>query len=279
VTTRDGITKTVNILFLKYKDGDDWTENYPLCSTDFGNQAPLILKTDEALKLSNEFYFFSKMNKNLEGSLDLEDFRNNLVLTFDERNPIGTIYYNLDKDDFDEYFYYFFNCTKLYFRIPGEHILDDIKYDMELQFNCSGKIPGDKSGNIKYVFVATPVKAVDDADNQSQFFNNFEVLLKDDVKTENLPYKISVESFDEILNPFNMFNKIFFYSGSVNYPECMINSNWIFIDNPVTIRKNLLQKFYSLLDKDQIDDGNNRKAVPKTQDYYILENSFNVMNK
>jgi hypothetical protein len=27
-------------------------------------------------------------------------------------------------------------CQKIYFRIPGEHIIDDMKYDMEIQIYC-----------------------------------------------------------------------------------------------------------------------------------------------
>jgi carbonic anhydrase len=215
------------------------------------------------------------MNKNVNGILNLEDQRNNLVLTSDEKNSFGTVFYNLDKDDSDKHLYYFFNCTKLYFRIPGEHIIDEKKFDMELQFNCTGEIPGDKSHNLKYVFVAIPVIAVEDTQEQSNFFKNFESL--QNVSTENLPYSLSIDSFDEVLNPFNMFNKIFFYSGSVNYPECMIGANWIVIENPILIRKSLSQAFLSLLDKEQIQDGNSRKAVPKSEDYFILENKFSVL--
>lgn len=218
---------------------------------------------------------------NVKGGLNLEDQRNNLVFTADDKNTLGTVYYNLYTDDFGDNYYYFFNCTKLYFRIPGEHIIDDKKYDMELQFNCTGEIPGDKSHNVKYVFVAVPVIAVEDTEQQSNFFNNFDVLLKQNVTMDNLPYSLAIDSFDEILNPFNMFNKIFFYVGSVNYPECMIDSNWIVVENPITIRKSLSQAFFSLLDKNQIVDGNNRKATPKAQDkeYFILENNFSVSTK
>jgi carbonic anhydrase len=213
--------------------------------------------------------------------MNLEDQRNNLVFTANLENPLGTVYYNLYTDDFGDNYYYFFNCTKLYFRIPGEHVIDENKYDMELQFNCTGEVPGDKSHNKKNVFVAIPVINVEDSEKQSNFFNNFEILMKDNVTTENLPYFLSVDSFDEILNPFNMFSKIFYYIGSTNYPKCMLEAQWIVIENPITIRKSLSQKFFSLFDKDQTVDGNNRKASPKANDkeYFILQNNFSVLTK
>jgi carbonic anhydrase len=219
------------------------------------------------------------MNKNVEGKLNLEDFRNNLVLSFNEENPMGTVFYNLDKDDSGKQQYYYFNCTRLYFRMPGEHKIDNKTFDMELQFNCTGEIPGDKSHNTKFVFVAVPVVAVNDTESQSNFFDNFNVLQNEHVSSDNFPYTFLIDNFDDILNPFNMFNKVFFYTGSVNYPECMIGANWIVIENQVTIRKSLLNAFFSLLDPNQIKDGNNRKAVPNSEEYFILENNFNVLTK
>ena len=219
------------------------------------------------------------MNKNIEGKLNLEDFRNNLVLSFNEENPMGTVFYNLYIDDFGDQQYYFFDCKKLYFRMPGEHTIDNKTFDMELQFNCTGEISGDASHNMKSVFVAVPVVAVNDNESQSNFFDNFNILQNEHVSSDNFPYTLSIDNFDDILNPFNMFNKIFFYVGSVNYPECMSEANWIVIENQVTIRKSLLNAFFSLLDPNQIQEGNNRKAVPNSREYFILENNFNVLTK
>lgn len=237
-----------------------------MCSTDFGNQAPLILKSSEAIKLSNDNYFFAQMNKNVTGVLKLEDQNNNLVLTFNDSNPMGTIFYNLEKDDQQQRQYYFFNCTKLYFRLPGEHIVDGEKYDMEIQFNCSGLIPGDKSKNNKYAFVAMPVKKVKNFEEQSSLFNQFENLTYDS--------SITIDNFDDSLDSFNMYKKVYFYSGGANYPQCLLGTNWIFVHNIMKIKEKVYKNLFSLLDKNQIEDGNYRIANPKKEDYYMLENSF-----
>lgn len=239
-----------------------------MCSTDFGNQAPLILKTSEAVKLTNDFFFFSQMNTNVTGNIRLEDFNNNLVLNFDDSSPMGTIYYNLEKDEHGNRQFFFFNCTKLYFRMPGEHVVDKISYDMEIQFNCTGLIPGDKSKNKIYAFVALPVKKVKNFENQTELFNNFDNV--------TLGSNITISNFNDVLNSFNMYNKIFFYVAGANYPECLMGTNWIFMQKVLTIREKNYNNLFSLLDKDQITDGNYRKANPKGDDYYILESSFEL---
>lgn len=214
------------------------------------------------------------MNYNLTGTLNLQDFNNNLVLTFDEANPIGTIFYNLEKDDQGNYQYYFFNCTKLFFRLPGEHIFDNRKYGMELQFDCTGVVPGDTSQMSKKVFVAVPVEVVQTFKPQSPFFDILYSNLGDTSTETTLPVQIKVESFDDILNSGNMFNRIYFYSGAANYPDCMLSSNWIVVENVLKVKQEVFDKLFSLLDKNQIDDGNYRLASPKTEDYFILENKF-----
>jgi carbonic anhydrase len=237
-----------------------------MCSADFGNQAPLILKTQEAIKLPNDNFFFAQMNKNVTGVLNLENFNNNLVLTFDDASPMGTIYYNLEKDEQQQRQFFFFNCTKLYFRLPGEHIVEGVRYDMELQFNCSGVIPGDKQKNYKNAFVAIPVQKVKNFEAQSQFFDSFENL--------KLGSEITIRDFEEALDAFSMFKKVFFYSGGTNYPDCLVGANWIFVDNVMKVREKVYKQLFDLLDKNQIEDGNYREASPKKEDYYLLESSL-----
>jgi carbonic anhydrase len=237
-----------------------------MCSSDFGNQAPLILKSSEAIKLTNDNYFFSQMNRNVTGTLNLEDFNNNLVLTFNDTTPMGTIFYNLEKDDHGVNQYYFFNCTKLYFRMPGEHVVEGNKYDMELQFNCSGIIPTDKSKNYKSAFVAVPVQKVKNFETQSKLFDSF--------INASLGSQIKIDSFDDALDSFNMYKKIYFYSGGGNYPQCLLGTNWIFVDNVMKVNEKVYNSLYALLDQNQIVDGNYRTAMPKSEDYYVLEYNF-----
>src|SRR5690606_19639583 len=133
------------------------------------------------------------------------------------------IYYNLEKDDHNNPQYFFFNCTKLYFRLPGEHVIDQMKYDMELQFNCSGLIPGDTQ-NYKYAFVAVPVQVVKNYLDQSPFFNSFNSLLN-----EGLGAEVTINDFSDALDMFNMHKGVFFYVAGANYPQCLVSNNWIVV--------------------------------------------------
>jgi carbonic anhydrase len=243
-----------------------------MCDSDIGIQAPLILKSTEAQKLSNYNYFFTQMNTNVTGFLNLEDFNNNLVLSFDKDNSMGTIYYNLENDDKGVRQYFFFNCSRLYFRLPGEHVIDGVKYDMELQFNCSGVIPGDKGKNEKIAFVAVPVKLVKNYETQSTFFDNFNKLF--DTNSTGLGSQITINNFDEAFDSFNMYRSVFFYVAGVNYPQCLVSSNWIVIKNVLTVHERVYDKLFSMLDKNQIDDGNYRIAGTSTE-YFMLESIFN----
>jgi hypothetical protein len=229
--------------------------------TDFGNQAPLKLKASEAQSLSNTNYFFTQTNKNVTGRLNLEDFHNNLVFGTLADFPIGQVYYNLDFGEYD-----FFDCTKLYFRLPGEHFLEGERYDMELQFNCSGLIPGDKTKNYKSTFVAVPVQKVKNFEESTKFFDIFENVKINDTLT--------VSSFEEILDSFNMYKRIFYYKATASYPECMVAMNWLFIENVLKIKEKTFDHLFSLLDPNQISDGNYRLASDKVDDYFLLDNKF-----
>ena len=238
-----------------------------MCSSAFGNQAPLILRSNQATKLTNDNFFFTQMNKNVTGSLNLEDNNNNLVLSFQDSSPIGTIFYNLEKDDRGNQNYYFFNCSKIYFRMPGEHTIDGLDFDMELQFNCSGVIPGDRSGNSKNAFVSIPVIKVKNYVHQSQFFSDLENLAE-------LGQSVTITHFEDAFDSFNMYKQIYFYTGGMNYPQCMIGANWIVVNNSMKIKEKVYKKLFDMLDKSRIVDGNNRKPSPNSESYYILESNF-----
>ncbi len=258
--------------YWNYKQhGTDWPSlGYSMCK-GIESPAPLSLKTSQAVKLQNTQFFFSKMNSNKTGILEKQDFNNNLVLNFNE--SIGKIYYKLERDDFDPdtFMYYFFECSSIYFRMPGEHIFDKLRYDMELQFNCTGYPPG--FSLLKTVFVAVPVDIVKSYKNQARIFDNFEAALNGSNST--LPVEIKVDGFDEILNAFDMFYKMFFYKGTSNFPPCKIDSDWIVIEKVLEIKESLYDKLFGLLSEDSIYDGNYREASEeKVDDYYILEHSF-----
>ena len=170
---------------------------------DYPNTSPINITTSNVQQLENDYFYFAEMNTNNIGKIQLEDLNNNLVLNF--TNPIGIVYYNLEHDDFSnaaQKLYYSFNCSKIYLKLPGEHIIDNKKYDMELQIYCFGPID---RYNFRKTFVSYPVSISDDQDS---IFDVFEkIKINNDIK---------INSFDEFINPFNMFNRIFYYSG-INY--------------------------------------------------------------
>jgi len=158
--------------------------------------------------------------------------------------------------------------------MPGEHVFEYEKYDMEIQFYCSKPDPSSGSGKTQ-TFVAIPARRVKNYISQSTFFEDIDKALSAS-KSAQLPVEILINSFYDALNPFNMFSKIFYYSGTLNYPECDVNIYWIVIENPLSIKEKTYDKLFSFLDKTKIDDGNYRIATQKFEDgdLFFLENKF-----
>ncbi len=222
--------------------------------------------------MNDNAYFFGTSNKDVEGSLDLEDLRNNLVYT--SKSPIGVIHYNFSKDSR----YYSFSCHKIYFRLPGEHIIDNATPDMEIQFNCTGLIPGEKDKN-KYVFTAMAVKIVENNQKQSTLFDSFQDIIDKEITIDKLPFDFKINQLDDVLSPFNIYDRIFYYPGSTNYPKCMVGADWIVINGNLSIKRKTYDALFALLDKNQIDNGNTRKASAKKTDYFVLNNKFNIFDE
>jgi hypothetical protein len=79
-------------------------------------------------------------NTNTNVSLNLEDNNNNLVLTSSPGSHFGTLKFVLNNSEIGEISEVNVECSKMYFRLPGEHIVDGIRYNMEIQLHCTVKI-------------------------------------------------------------------------------------------------------------------------------------------
>lgn len=169
--------------------------------------------------MSKDKFFFADSFYNIPAHFNLEDQNNNLVLNFE--SYISTIHANFFQVEIDNRetgkkekidTYYDIGCKQIYLRVPGEHEINGNKYDIELQFNCTAQIKdvirGQSIENILNFFIAYPLNIIKDDLPQNKFFddiyNNAKVAINN---TFNL------SSVDEILNNYNMFNRIYFYRG------------------------------------------------------------------
>lgn len=169
--------------------------------------------------MSKEKFFFADSFSNIPAKFNLEDQNNNLVLNFESFISITHAnFFQVEienketgkKEKLDTY--YDIGCKQIYFRIPGEHEIEGKTYDMELQFNCTAQIKdiikGQSVDNTYNFFIAYPLNISNPDLPQNQFF--------DDIYNDHyidLNKTFIVRSVDEIMNNYNIFNKIFFYRG------------------------------------------------------------------
>ena len=253
------LTHTINII-----GGADWKTNFPLCDDAYmPNLAPIILNKTKLTQFDKTAYFYPNLEKNLVAQLNLEDYGNNIVLN-PSTGSFGKVYYNL----FEKTFYYF-DCQKIYFRVPGEHSFPtdtdkNIIYDMEIQFRChvtyfyfiiypQGFIPGEQ--NELTVFVSVPVKKTEKIADFFKYVNGT-------VVNNN----ITIPNFDDLINPVSVFNKVYFYVGMIlnlnlwiggqNFPECDFGVHWILIENVVEVDTFTVATMKNLLNKDINPNGN-----------------------
>lgn len=91
---------------------------------------------------------------------------------------------------------------------------------MEIQFNCTANIKdiihGQSTDNIFNFFIAYPFNIVKDSPKhkQSKFFDD--VFNNGNLSLDN---SFVVSSVEEIMNNYNMFNRVFFYRGKFSIFE------------------------------------------------------------
>lgn len=119
-------------------DGTDWKDHCDDCDPLFSNQAPLNIMTNTSVAFNYKFYMFPIKSQSNRGNIQLENFRNNLVLNAE--NSFGNITVNLNDSDSSRIIEVIVICKKIYFRLPGEHVIDGLKYNMEIQIRCNSKV-------------------------------------------------------------------------------------------------------------------------------------------
>ena len=237
------------------KHGDDWKINFPECNT---NQiSPMKINSYEAEKIESKYYFFPKMNKNVKGKLQLMEQDNLLILNFQE-TPLGELMFNIknysnEKIKVGEFIN--LNCHSISFKIPGEHIFNNKKYDAELQVNCTDNFKGE----LIWTFVSIPVLKVNDSIEQSHIFDE----INNCIKGKNLSVDITINDFKDFLDVYTMMDNVYYYNGHLNYPPCNNNVYWFFIERNLIIKENVLKKLKSYLNIQKCPDGNNRNSNNK----------------
>ena len=240
------------------KHGDDWKNNFPECNKS--QISPMKINSKDAEKISSKYYFFPKMNKNIKGKLQLMEQDNLLILNYPE-NPLGELmfkikFYSNKEIKVGEFIN--LNCHSISFKIPGEHIFNNKKYDAELQVNCTDIF----NGELIRTFVSIPILKVNDTQEQSHFFDE----INNSIEGKKLPVDVTINDFKDFLDIYTMMDNVYYYNGHLNYPPCSNNVYWFFIERNLKIKENVLMKLNNYLNKEKCPEGNNRNVFNKEKD-------------
>lgn len=162
-------------------------------------------------------------------------------------------------------------CDKIYIRVPGEHVINDNVYKMELQFNCKGHPNFSDISNDLYTKIAVPV-VIDN--EESKIFNNISAdkILEDEY--------ITITGIDDFLNYFTTTHNVVYYKGNNDFilkglcaPEG--EQMWIVLTEPLKINQEKYDKFKSMIfgNTNISPTGNNRIVTePGSPDNLYLIN-------
>lgn len=253
-----------------YRDhGSNWTD--PGCSKL--QRTPVNIYSNKATKIDDKTrIFFANFNvkpsKEIKGTLELIEDNNILSLKFEK---LGSIIYNIYDEPFfnsklgySEQDFQEAECSNIVIKIPGEHTFDDIKFDAELQVNCSYK--SEMSTDLRGAFVVIPIQINDD--NESEFSKLLSVIIKDGTTVDDLPKEVSFNNID-IIDSFAMMDGTFYYEGRINYPPCEIKTIWFYVNRPVYFSQAVIDQLKKCMDKEKCPEGNNRIAFDLKEKLYL----------
>ena len=204
------------------------------------------------------------MNKNIKGKLQLMEQDNLLILNYPE-NPLGELmfkikFYSNKEIKVDEFINLI--CHSISFKIPGEHIFNNKKYDAELQVNCTDIF----NGELIRTFVSIPILKVNDTQEQSHFFDE----INNNIEGKKLPVDVTINDFKDFLDVYTIMDNVYYYNGHLNYPPCYNNVYWFFIERNLKIKENVLMKLNNYLNKEKCPEGNNRNVFNKEKATFLF---------
>lgn len=240
-------------------DGDDWEGN---CKLKNINQSPLNLKNFPRIKENSFFDFIEQQLPNNIFTIKYEQEKRLLVL--EANNSFGSLRHNFyeETDPFEGIVtmrFVNYDCSKIYVKLPAEHIVDDNKFDLELQILCTGIPQYGDYGSPENDFITIPTKI---GENESLLFSS--------MKLENIidNGQFEIKGFNEFLNILTPLKGLYYYKGTeTNFiNRCTLLNNWIVLkDNYATISQSKYDKFKSLIWNEFATSGNNRNSSNPTE--------------
>jgi hypothetical protein len=139
---------------------------------------------------------------------------------------------------------------------------------MEIQFQGKARLQLPDSQGIFQVIICYPVNQVDDDKPQTKLF--------DTLSNPKLDQKYIIQSLDDFLNPFAMFEDIFSYVGYGNFPSCDSNTIYMVINKELHIKKSVFNKFKDLIATGKNINGNARQVSTNVNSYFVYEKGFDL---
>jgi len=190
----------------------------------------------------------SEKRNNKSGQCELRDQNINFGTSINNLGSAPDIWGEGDRD----VFYVQSTCSKIYVHAPGEHVVNGVEYDMEIQIFCEGVPLFVEDTTKQQYLIAIPVKQTSNKTEESKFFKNMSI--------ENIKDKgdIIISGIEKVLNEFSTTKGLITYYGSESFPNCK-ELTWIYLyGNNLVISLEKLNKFKEVIMNEFAPTGNNR---------------------